>query len=76
MKKISPYGFEYFDELPAGWSQASLEDFHKNGRIRIGMEFIIHGYHMHRYELNIVKEGLKASFLKQFVDEGRVYVKI
>jgi len=75
MKKISKYGFEYYTELPAGWRLATLGDFHRNGLVRIGMEFIIHGYHMHRYELCVVKEGLKASYLKPFIDDGRVYVK-
>jgi hypothetical protein len=68
-------GWKYIEKVPDGWRLATLDDFHQNGRRRIGMQFIIKWIiRENYYQVCQVSENLKSDHLKKFIDAGRVYV--
>ena len=66
----------YYDKLPDGFRVAKIDDFHENGRKKIGMEFLIKRIIQDNfYEAYTVNENLTGTWLKQFIDDKRVFVK-
>ena len=74
-KKTDHNGWEYYEKLPKGYRLATLDDFHSNGRKKIGMEFLIKWVMREYYQVCIVSETLKGVMLKDFIDERRVFIK-
>jgi len=74
-KQIDRNGWEYFEKLPEGYRVATLDDFHKNGRKMIGMEFLIKWVRKEYYQVCKVTETLTGANLKPFIEVGRVFVK-
>lgn len=76
MLKTDHNGWKFYDELPEGWRRATLDDFHTDGRKKIGMEFIIQWITRNDYyQLCTVSHQLKGSALKPFIEDGRVFIK-
>ena len=77
MKKIDAYGWEYYDKLPSTYRLAKLDDFILNGKLRIGMEFLIQWALTTTdfYQVCIVSERLKSKWLIPFIEDNRVFVK-
>lgn len=73
--KVDHNGWKYFDELPAGYRVASLDDFHTEGKRKIGMEFLIRWVSRNYYQVCVVTDRLSAAWLNEFVIGNRVYVK-
>lgn len=71
---ISIHGFEYFDELPKTTRLATMDDFHKDGRLKVGMYFIVHQYSDGKYGLYEVHKTLTGKRLKPFIDHGRIFI--
>lgn len=76
-KKIDAFGFEYFDRIPDGYRLAVMDDFHRNGRKILGKLFLIQWVHKpDYYQICVVSENLKGSWLMPFIDAGRVFINI
>ena len=74
--KTDANGFPYYDKLPVGFRLAKIDDFHENGRKRIGMQFLIQRVTQENfYEAYTVNENLTGAWIKQFIDDKRVFVK-
>lgn len=75
-KKTDRWGGEYYELLPSGWRLAGLDDFHLNGRLKIGMEFLIRwADNVNHYQVCIVSRNLKGAWLLPFITAERVFVK-
>jgi len=74
--KIDKYGWEYLDHVPEGYRVGNLDDFHVKGNKRIGMHFLIRWSDREYYEIKSLKEEMTASWLKEFMDWDRVFVRI
>jgi len=75
MLKTDNNGFEHYDKLPDGYRIASLEDFHFQGRKKIGMSYLIRWSDQEYYEPRTVTDDLTGAWLKPFIDEQRVFIK-
>ena len=68
------FGFRYLESLPENAREATLDDFHVQGKLIKGMQFLILGYHWPVYQLYEVTERLKAILLLPFIENHRVFV--
>lgn len=68
-------GWEFYEELPTGYRPAVLDDFHVNGRKKIGMEFMIRWVSRPYYQVCVVSSNLTGEKLKPFIEDNRVFVK-
>lgn len=68
-------GFEYLEELPEGYVQASLDDFHVQGKKKIDMIYFIRGYDWKVFFLKKVDKHLTGEKLNPFIKNGQVFVK-
>ncbi len=75
MKKVDQNGWEHYDKLPVEYRLATINDFHFNGRKKFGLEFLVKWADKEYYQVCIVNENLKSAWLKQFIDENRVFIK-
>ncbi len=72
---IDRNGFEYFDELPEGYRIATLDDFHSNGRRKLGKEYLIQWANNQKYyEIRHITEKLTGEWLIPFINANRVFV--
>jgi hypothetical protein len=67
-------GLKYLEKLPGDAREASMDDFHVNGRKKTGMKFLIFGIHWPVYQLYEVTDSLTAKFLEPFISDHRVFV--
>jgi hypothetical protein len=67
-------GFQFYAIQPAGTRVATLDDFHVQGKRKMGMKFLIFGQYWKVYQVYVVTGGLTAAKLEKFVKEGRVFV--
>jgi hypothetical protein len=75
-RKTDHNNWEYYEKLPDGYRRATIDDFHTNGRKKIGMEYLIKWIiRDDYYQVCIVSENLKGENLKPFIEFGRVFVK-
>ena len=75
MKVDEKSGIEYLEELPEGYREATLDDFHVNGKKKIGMEYIIKGLEWKVFFKKQLSERTTGSQLKPHIDDKRVFVK-
>jgi hypothetical protein len=75
MVKTDKYGWKYYENLPTGFRLASLEDFHINGRKKVGMEYLIQRANQPHFEIHYVREETKAVILIPFIDFEMVFVR-
>ena len=68
-----PY-LESYDKLPVDFREATLDDFHVMGKKKIGMLFLVLGYHSRKYESYRVHPGMRAEGLLPFIDDHRVFI--
>lgn len=68
-------GFKYLVELPEGFVPATLDDFHIQGRKKIGMFYLVKGFLVNHYFPRTVDERLTAEKLQPFIKAGQVFVK-
>ncbi len=72
--KIDRNGFGYYDKLPDGFREATIDDFLSNGKRKIDMEFLIKWSSGEYYQICKVSENLTSKFLLPFIDNKRVFV--
>lgn len=78
MKKTDRHGWEYYDKLPENYRLAEIDDFVKNGKLKIGMEFLIQ-WALSRddyFQICYVSDRLTSKWLILFIEENRVFVKV
>ena len=72
--KIDHNGWGYYDKLPDGFKLAIIEDFISEGKVKLGMEFLIKRATTYRYDVFKVSENLTSKFLMPFIEDKRVFV--
>jgi hypothetical protein len=73
--KVDKNGFGYYDKLPDGYRLAIIDDFHFQGKKKIGLQFLIRWHSAEYYQICKVSETLTSKFLIPFIESSRVYVK-
>lgn len=73
--KIDKYGWEYYDKLPDGFRLATMDDFHIQGKKKIGLQYLIKRATQEHYEVHYIKEDTRSIRLKPFLDHEMVFVK-
>lgn len=68
-------GIEYLETLPEGYKEADIDDFHVQGKKKIGMNFILQGTQWKVFFVKTVNERLTAEKLLPFIEAGQVFVK-
>ena len=66
--------FEYFEVLPSDVREATFNDFLLYGKKRIGLKFLILGYHWPVYQLYKVTGALTGTFMEPFINGHRVFI--
>ncbi len=74
-EKIDENGFRHYDKLPEDYRIATIDDFHFQGRKKIGLEFLIKWVEKEYYQICIMSENLTSLKIKQFINDNRVFVK-
>jgi hypothetical protein len=74
-EKTDKNWFRYYDKLPEGYRLATIDDFHFQGRKKIGLEFLIKWVEKEYYQICVMSENLTSLKIKQFIDDNRVFVK-
>jgi hypothetical protein len=67
-------GFQFYAVQPAGTRVATLDDFHVQGKRKVGMKFLILGQYWKVYQVYMVTGGLTAAKLEEFMKDKRVFV--
>lgn len=74
--KIDKYGLKFTDVLPDEFSLAKIDDFLSNGKLRMGMTYLVKWADRDDYyELRTVNERLTSKWLIPFIEDNRVFVK-
>ncbi|MEI6899936.1 MAG: hypothetical protein WCL00_08660 [Bacteroidota bacterium] len=73
--KTDKHGWLYYDKLPVDYIPGTLDDFHVEGKKKIGMEYLIKWSDREYYEIRVVKENLTGEWLLPFIEENRVFIK-
>ena len=68
------YGWEYYPTLPEGWILATMDDFHTLHKLHLGMQYLIQWDSREYFELRVVKEDLKGTWLLPFIEANRVFI--
>lgn len=63
------------DELPEDWRPATLDDFHEDGKLHVGMEYLQYSYYHDIWHLMKVKKGLKAKSFIYWINDEKIYVR-
>jgi len=75
--KTDENGFLYYDKLPDGYRLATINDFHFQGKKKLGMAFLIKWETKENYyEVCKVSEKLTGNWLVPFIKAGRVFCNI
>lgn len=69
------FGFPYYDKLPDGYRLATLDDFHQNGKKKIGLEFLIKRIWTDRYDVYTLNDNHQGAWINQFIKDNRVFIK-
>ena len=69
-------GWKYYDRLPQGYRQGGIEDFHINGKKKVGMEYLIQRADQQYFEVHIIIEETRSKNLKPFFDWDMIFVKM
>lgn len=72
---IDDNGIRYLENLPEGFVQATLDDFHVQGKKKIGMFYLVRGLEWKVYFPREVNERLTGEILLPFIEAGLVFVK-
>ena len=72
---IDKFGWEYYDKVPDNFTEGNIDDFHLEGRRKLGMAFLIKWADKEYYQICIVSERLTAKFLLPFIQAKRVFIK-
>lgn len=68
-------GWKYYDHLPRGYRLATMDDFHTNGKKKVGMEYLIQRADQPHFEIHYMRKETRAIVLKPFIDCDMVFVK-
>lgn len=73
--KTDKNGFKYYEEIPEGWRQATVEDFYdKSGRFIINKPFLVKSYHTETYQCYRSHNISLLQKIKPWMEDGRVFV--
>ena len=75
--KVIPYqyyGLFIYPKLPKGMKVATLDDFFSNGRLRIGLDFLVKCSSTDEYEAHKVAEDSMNKW-SRFIEAGKVFIK-
>jgi hypothetical protein len=73
--KTDRFGWKYYEHLPEGFRVAAMEDFHTNGKNKVGMEYLIQRADQPHFEIHCIQEETQSIRLKPFLDHEMVFVK-
>jgi hypothetical protein len=74
--KIDKWGWSHYDKLPEGFRLATINDFHFQGKKKIGLGYLVRWRDNKNYfEIRMIDEKLTAEWLMPFIKEERVFVK-
>ena len=73
--KTDRFGWKYYEQLPVDYRLATLDDFHNNGKKKVGMEYLIQRADQSHFEIHYMRKETKAIVLKPFIDCDMVFVK-
>jgi hypothetical protein len=74
--KTDRNGWKYYDRLPKGYRQGTMEDFHVRGKKKVDMEYLIQRADLDHIEIHCVTEETRAINLKPFLDWDMIFVKM
>ena len=74
-KLIDKHGWEYYPKLPENFILATLDDFHIQRKLKLGMPYIIKWADREYYEARVVKAELTGEWLLPFIEGNRVFIK-
>lgn len=74
--KKNEYGFYYYDDIPPTAVVATKHDFHdENGRLKVGMWFLISSYHKNILYACRVKNDFKIEKIQPWLKDKKVFIK-
>lgn len=65
---------KFYDHLPDEFRKATIDDFHVQGKKRIGLVYIVEWNDEIRFSFQRVTPFLRASNLLPFIESGKVFV--
>lgn len=67
------FGFKFYETLPDTCVPAKVEDFYRNGELRIGMFYLIYSGVDKHYQVHRVYD-IPRDYLQRLIDACQVYV--
>ena len=74
--KTDRNGWKYYIQLPDGFRHGTMEDFHVDGKKKVGMEYLIQRADQQYFEIHYVIKETQAKNLKPFFDWDMIFVWI
>ena len=65
---------DFYDSLPQGFKLASIDDFHTQGKLNIGMTFLVEWNDQVRFSIRKVNEDLSGKKINPFIGANKVFV--
>jgi hypothetical protein len=75
MERLTNYlGVEYYKEKPEKCRPGTINDFIKDGKKRVGMEYLVYSELKDQYQVYQVREATTGAKIKAFIDMEVLYV--
>ncbi len=65
---------KFYDSLPEEFEQATIDDFHVQGKVNIGMTYLVQWNDELRFSVREVDESLTSKKINPFIIANKVYV--
>ena len=66
---------EFFKELPTNYHLATGADFHTQGKLKLGMKYLVFSDLQKVYQCYVVTDRLKGVRLTEFLVDDRVFIQ-